>query len=68
MPTKVTLELVINDRTLYESETNETITKYIEDFQKLAKTFSYVKECNIVCIVREGEKKERINTIGPMVL
>ncbi|HEX5185558.1 MAG TPA: hypothetical protein VFV86_01600 [Nitrososphaeraceae archaeon] len=68
MPTKVTLELVINDRILYESETNETITKYIEDFQKLAKTFSYVKECNIVCIVREGEKKERTNTIGPMVL
>ena len=68
MPTKVTLELIMNDKAFYESETNETITKYIEDFQKLAKTFSYVKECNIVCIVREGEKKERNNTIGPMVL
>jgi hypothetical protein len=48
MPTKVTLELIINDRAFYEYETNETIEEYILDFQKLAKTFSYVKECNIV--------------------
>ncbi|HET8793443.1 MAG TPA: hypothetical protein VFM31_06600 [Nitrososphaeraceae archaeon] len=68
MPTKVTIELIINDKAFYEYETNETIEKYIVDFQKLAKTFSYVKECNIVCIVREGEKKERTNSIGPMVL
>lgn len=27
------------------------------------KTFSYVRECNIICIVREGEKKERTNPI-----
>jgi hypothetical protein len=57
MPTKVTLELIINDRAFYEYETNETIEEYNLDFQKLAKTFSYVKDCNIVCIVREGEKK-----------
>ena len=57
MPTKVTLELIINDKAFYESETSENIEKYIVDFQKLAKTFSYVKECNIVCIVREVEKR-----------
>ena len=49
MPTKVTLELVINDRTLYESETNKTIEQYVEDFQKLAKTFSYVR--NVILFV-----------------
>ena len=27
-----------------------------------------VKECNIVCIVREGEKKERTNSIESIVL
>jgi hypothetical protein len=68
MPTKVTIELIINDKAFYEYETNETIEKYIVDFQKLAKTFSCVKEGNIVCIVREGEKKERTNPIEPMVL
>lgn len=57
MPTKVTVELIINDKGYYESETNENIEKYIEGFQNLAKTFSYIKKCNIVCIVREGEKK-----------
>ena len=57
MPIKVTLELIINDKAFYESETNENIENYIIDFQKLAKTFSYVRECNIICIVREGEKR-----------
>ncbi len=57
MPTKVTLELIMDDTAFYESNTNENIEKYVVDFQKLAKTFSYIKECNIVCIVREGEKK-----------
>ncbi|HJT85582.1 MAG TPA: hypothetical protein VJ697_13960 [Nitrososphaeraceae archaeon] len=57
MPTKITLELIINDKAFYESETNSNIENYIIDFQTLAKTFSYIKECNIVCIVREGEKK-----------
>ena len=68
MPTKVTLELVMDDRSFYESGTNESIERYIVDFQKLAKSFSYVKECNIVCIVREGEKKERTNSIESIVL
>ena len=57
MPTKVTIELIMDDKAYYESGPNESIVTYIESFQKLAKTFSYVKECNIVCIVREGEKK-----------
>ncbi len=57
MPTKVTIELIMDDKSFYESGKNENIEKYIEDFQDLAKTFSYIKECNIVCIVREGEKK-----------
>ncbi len=58
MSTKVTLELIMEDKVYYESGTNENIEKYIVDFQKLAQTFSYIKECNIVCIVREsGEKK-----------
>ncbi|HJT84001.1 MAG TPA: hypothetical protein VJ697_05920 [Nitrososphaeraceae archaeon] len=57
MPTKVTLELIINDKAFYEFETNENIENYIVDFQKLVNTFSYVKKCNIVCILREGEKK-----------
>ena len=68
MPTKVTLELIMDDRSFYESGTNESIERYIVDFQKLAKSFSYVKECNIVCIVREGEKKERTNSIESIVL
>jgi hypothetical protein len=67
MPTRVTLELIMNDKAFYESGTNETVEKYIVDFQKLAKTFSYIKECSIVCIVREGEKKERTNPIEPIV-
>jgi glutamyl/glutaminyl-tRNA synthetase len=58
MSTKVTIELIMDDKAYYESGTNENIEKYIEDFQKLAKTFSYIRECNIVCIVREsGENK-----------
>jgi hypothetical protein len=58
MTTKVTMELIMDDKAFYESGTNESIEKYIVDFQKLAQTFSYIKECNIVCIVREsGEKK-----------
>ena len=58
MPTKVTMELIMDDKAFYESGTNENIEKYAIELQKLAKTFSYVKECNIVCIVREsGEKK-----------
>jgi hypothetical protein len=59
MPTKVTIELIMDDKGFYEFENNGTIEKYIVDFQNLAKTFSYVKECNIVCIVREGSREER---------
>jgi hypothetical protein len=57
MPTKVTIEIIMNDKAFYESEPNANIDTYINDFQELAKTFTYVKGCNIVCIVREGEKK-----------
>jgi hypothetical protein len=59
MPTKVTFELIMDDKSFYESEPNENIETYITEIQKLAKTFSYIKECSIICIVREGEKKER---------
>ena len=57
MPTKVTIELIMDDKAYYESGTHKSLISYINDFQELAKTFSYVKECNIVCIVREGEKR-----------
>ena len=57
MPTKVTIELIMKDKAYYESGTNESIVTYIENFQRLADTFSCIKECNIVCIVREGVKK-----------
>ena len=37
---------------------NRDIIMFQLDFkQKLAKTFSYIRECNIVCIGREEEKK-----------
>jgi transposase len=54
MPTKVTIELIMDNEAFYESGTNENIENYIIEIQKLAKTFSYVRECNIVSIVREG--------------
>ena len=41
MPTKVTIELIMDDKAYYESGPNESIITYIESFQKLAKTFSY---------------------------
>ena len=43
----------VNEKT----DSTENIEHYIFDFQKLAKTFSYIRECNIVCIGREEEKK-----------
>jgi len=46
----------MDNTTFYQSGTNGNIEKHIVDFQNLAKTFSYITECNIVCIVREGEK------------
>ena len=57
MPTKVTIELIVDNEAFYNSGTDENVENYIIEIQKLTKTFSYVKECNIVCIVREGEKK-----------
>ena len=57
MPTKVTIEMNMDDKAFYESRSTENIEHYIINFQKLAKTFSYIKECNIVFIVREEEKK-----------
>jgi hypothetical protein len=57
MPTKVTVELIIDDEGLYESGTYENLGTHLTDFQDLAKNFPYVKECNIVCIVREGGRR-----------
>ena len=57
MPTKVTIELIVDNEAFYEPGTNENIENYIIEIQKLTKTFSYVRECNIISIVREGEKK-----------
>jgi hypothetical protein len=57
MPTKVTIELIIDNEAFYESGTNENIKNYIIEIQKLAKTFSYVRGCNIISIVREVEEK-----------
>ena len=57
MPTKVTIELIVDNEAFYNSGTDENVENYIIEIQKLTKTFSYVKEYNIVCIVREGEKK-----------
>ena len=57
MSTKVTIEMNMDDKAFYESRSTENIEHYIIDFQKLAKTFSYIRECNIVFIVREEEKK-----------
>jgi hypothetical protein len=54
MPTKVTIELIMDDKGLYESGTN--LKTHIKDFQYLATNFPYVKECNIICIVRECER------------
>ena len=57
MPTKVTIELIMDNEAFYESGTNQNLECYIIEIQKLAKTFSYVRECNIISIVREGQKK-----------
>jgi hypothetical protein len=54
MPTKVTIELIVDNEAFYNSGTDENIETYIIEIQKLTKTFSYVKECDIVSIVREG--------------
>jgi hypothetical protein len=52
MPTKVTIELIMDDEGLYESGTH--LGTHLIDFQDMAKNFPYVKECTIICIVREG--------------
>jgi hypothetical protein len=54
MPTKVTIELIMDNEVFYETGTSENIETFIIEIQKLAKTFSYVRECNIICIVRKG--------------
>jgi hypothetical protein len=60
MPIKVTIELIIDDKGLYESRTYENLESLLTDFQNLAKNFPCVKECNIICIVREsGREGER---------
>jgi hypothetical protein len=60
MPTKITIELILDDEGLYESGTNEKLETDLVDFQNLAKTFPYVKECSVICIVREvGEERRK---------
>ena len=59
MPTKVTIELIMDDKGLYESGTNEKLENHLIDFQKLAKTFPYVKDFSVICIVREGEERRK---------
>jgi hypothetical protein len=54
MLTKVTIELIMDDKGLYESGTYENLGAHLTDFQDMAKNFPYIKECNIICIVREG--------------
>jgi hypothetical protein len=57
MPIKVTIELIMDDKGLYETGTYENLETHLNDFQDLAKNFPYVKECNIICIVREGGRE-----------
>jgi|GEM_PF-3625601 len=57
MPIKVTIDLVMDDKGLYESGTYENLRTHLTDFQDLAKNFPYVKECNIISIVREGGRR-----------
>ena len=57
MVIKVTIELIMDDKGLYESGTYEKLEDHLTDFRNLAKNFPYVKECNIICIVREGGRR-----------
>lgn len=43
MPTKVTMELVLDDKVFYISGKNKNIEPYIDDFQKVAKLFHILK-------------------------
>ena len=61
MSTKVIIELIVDNEAFY-SGTDENIKNYIIEIQKLTKTFSYVKECNIVSIVREGGRLGHVIT------
>ena len=58
MSTKVTIEMNMDDKAFYESRSTEDTEYYIINFQKLAKTFSYIRECNIVCIVKEEKRSK----------
>ena len=49
--------LSYEEESKWKNSSTENIEHYIFDFQKLAKTFSYIRECNNVCIGREEEKK-----------
>ena len=57
MPIKVTIELIMDDKGLYETGTYENLETHLNNFQDLAKNFPYVKECNIICIDREGGRR-----------
>ena len=63
MPIKVTIELIMNDKILYESGTYENLEKHLTDFQVLAKNFPCVKECNVIFIVRESERGRKDNNL-----
>jgi hypothetical protein len=56
MPIVITIDLVMDDKGLYESGIYENLGTHLTDFQDLAKNFPYVKECNIICITREGRR------------
>jgi hypothetical protein len=53
----ILLKLIVDNEVFYNSGTDENIENYIIEIQKLTKTLSYVRECNIISIVREGEKR-----------
>ncbi|HJT83637.1 MAG TPA: hypothetical protein VJ697_04065 [Nitrososphaeraceae archaeon] len=56
MPIKVTIELIVDNEAFYNFGIDQNVENYIIEIQKLTKTFSYVRECNIICI-GVGEKK-----------
>ena len=63
MPTKVTIELIVDNEAFYNSGTDENVENYIIEIQKLTKTFSYVKEYNILFVLLEKEKRSKIEIL-----
>ena len=63
MPIKVTIELIVDNEAFYNSGTDENVENYIIEIQKLTKTFSYVKEYNILFVLLEKEKRSKIEIL-----